>query len=342
MKRKVENWSLEKLLKERTRISFPEYQREKKLWSPEKKGLLIDTILEDIDIPKLYFNQTADGNYEVVDGQQRLWTIWEFLTGEFTYKGHKFAKLTKSQQDSIRKYNLQITVFEDANDAYLRKLFVRLQIALLLVTGEKLHALSGVMKDFVFGKMVSHAFIKALGIPTRRYAKQTLCAQICINSFMKAKPGVGTFATTRYENLQHFFQEYGQPQGQDKEFFQTRTDRIQTVMGELSKAFGARAAELTNRSYILSLYLFFEELLGDKDELPKAERKTFVEFAFRLWKRLREEAKKGFDRTNKELYTFGTYLSSAPTEKYQIERRHQKLREYYQYFTKTSGTIKGD
>ena len=55
MKRHVENWPLERVLRERTRISFPEYQREKKLWSSDKKSLLIDTILEDIDIPKLYF-----------------------------------------------------------------------------------------------------------------------------------------------------------------------------------------------------------------------------------------------------------------------------------------------
>lgn len=342
MKRKVENWSLEKVLKERTRISFPEYQREKKLWSPEKKSRLIDTILEDIDIPKLYFNQTADGNYEVVDGQQRLWTIWEFLTGEFAYKGNKFAKLTNSQRDWIKQYKLQITVFEDADDAYLRKLFVRLQIALLLVTGEKLHALSGAMKEFVFGKMVSHRFIKALGIPTRRFAKQTLCAQICINSFMRSKPGIESFVTTRYENLQHFFQEYGQPQAKDKEFFETRTSKIQIVLNELSKAFGDRASELKNRSYILSLYLFFEELLGNKDEFPKADSERFAEFSFKLWKRLREEAKKGFDRTNKELYTFGTYLSSAPTEKYQIDRRNQKLLEYYDHFKNTGGTIKGD
>src|SRR5438876_2550696 len=227
MKRHVENWPLERVLRERTRISFPEYQREKKLWSQDKKSLLIDTILEDIDIPKLYFNRTAKGNYEVVDGQQRLWTIWEFLTGEFTYKGRTFAKLTAAQQRWIKQYELQITVFEDAEDSYLRKLFVRLQIALLLVAGEKLHALSGAMKDFIFGPMVSRPFIKALDISDRRYAKQTLCAQICINSFTRAKLGDAVFATTRYENLQYFFQEYAQPQGKDKQFFDTMTAKIE-------------------------------------------------------------------------------------------------------------------
>src|SRR5258708_38841593 len=115
MKRRIENWSLEKILKERTRISFPEYQREKSLWSPEKKSLLIDTILEDIDIPKLYFNRTPDGNYEVVDGQQRLWTIWEFFAGEFPNKTRKFSELSAAQQRTIKDYTLQITVFEDAD-----------------------------------------------------------------------------------------------------------------------------------------------------------------------------------------------------------------------------------
>ncbi|MFY9607183.1 MAG: hypothetical protein WAU45_01050 [Blastocatellia bacterium] len=54
MKRKVQDWSVPKLHRERTRIVFPEYQREKQLWSREMKAKLIDTIFRDIDIPKLY------------------------------------------------------------------------------------------------------------------------------------------------------------------------------------------------------------------------------------------------------------------------------------------------
>lgn len=339
MKRKIENWTLEKVLKERPNISFPEYQREKSLWSNEKKSLLIDTILEDIDIPKLYFNRTAPNNYEVVDGQQRLWAIWEFFGGEFNYKKQKFSDLTSSQQSVIKSYTLQITVFDDADEAYLRKLFVRLQIALLLVTGEKLHAASGEMKNLVFDKLSHHKFIKALKISPKRFSKQTLCAQICINSFTRAK--LSSFISTRYENLVHFFQEYSQPQGKDKEFFDSQSQEVVRVLNELWRIFERRAGELTNRSYILSIYLFIEELLGGLDELTEAERRTFISFTFRLWKRLKEEAKKGFDRTNKELYTFGTYLSSAPTEKYQIENRHHKLKDYYAFFKET-GKIKGD
>src|SRR5207247_111793 len=107
IKRKVEDWSVEKLDKERPRISFPEYQREKSLWSVEKKGMLIDSILKEIDIPKLYFNRLQNNDIEVIDGQQRLWSIWEFLDGKFQYhiEGQKryFSQMTSAQQRAIRE-----------------------------------------------------------------------------------------------------------------------------------------------------------------------------------------------------------------------------------------------
>jgi hypothetical protein len=191
VKRTVENWSIEDLNKERTRISFPEYQREKSLWPVEKKSLLIDSILRSIDIPKIYFNLLKDQNIEVRDGQQRLWSVWEFLDDEFPYsvdgKKQFFSKLTPAQRKKIRDYTFQITVLEDADDDYLRMLFVRLQLGLLLLTGEKLNAATGKMKKLVFRKLAEHTFIRSIGIPARRFAKPTLCAQICINSFTREK-----------------------------------------------------------------------------------------------------------------------------------------------------------
>src|SRR5438128_10172722 len=121
MKRKVENWSVEKLHKQRTIISFPEYQRQDNLWSEEKKSLLIDSILKNIDIPKLYFNRTTDANYEVVDGQQRLWSIWQFLDDVYPLKidgKGKFSDLSRVAQDTITEYVLQVSVLEEADDEY--------------------------------------------------------------------------------------------------------------------------------------------------------------------------------------------------------------------------------
>jgi hypothetical protein len=343
MKRKVEDWSIEKLVREHPRISFPDYQREPHLWSLQEKGRLIDSILQNIDIPKLYFNRTVNGDFEAVDGQQRLWAIWGFLADEYECRVDgklvKFSQLSPAKKAVIRNFTLQVTVLEDAEEEYLRLLFLRLQLGLLLITGEKLHAASGAMKDLVFNKLAHHQFIKNLGIPAKRFAKETLCAQIAINSFTRAK--IGKFARTRYEDLEQFFLEYAHPQAKDLEFFRDNARRISNVMDKLWEGFGHRAKDLKNRSYALSVYLFLEEMLSETDALSANEIKKFVQFVFALWQRLRQEAKAGFDRKNKELYTFERLLSSASGEKYQIERRHEKLKEYYDHFKRT-GKIKGD
>ncbi len=340
MKRKIVNWSVAQLYKERTHISFPEYQREKSLWPTHKKSLLIDSILYDLDIPKLYFYQLKGGSFEVIDGQQRLWSIWEFLDDEYAYErgtGDKvlFSRMPASEQAHITNYTLQITLIEDADEEYLRLLFVRLQLGLLLTAGEKLHAATGRMKNFVFDKLSVHSFVERVGIPERRFAKPTLCAQICINSFTRQK--LKRFARTRYEDLSYFFIEYSDPRGKDLEFFQSQTKRILEVVDRLAIIFGDRANRLKNRSFILSVYLLVEE----RDDIVVKGKKLFADFVFLLWSRLKAEGDLGMDRQNRDLYFFDTLLSSAPGEAYQIERRHAKLVEFFEHYKRT-GKIKGD
>ncbi|WP_394708360.1 DUF262 domain-containing protein [uncultured Desulfuromusa sp.] len=70
----------------------PPYQRMGGVWTKEKKQLLIDSILNDYDIPKIYFHlydreKASESGYEhaVIDGRQRLETIWEFVDGNFLF-----------------------------------------------------------------------------------------------------------------------------------------------------------------------------------------------------------------------------------------------------------------
>jgi len=352
MKRRFEQWTVEKIYTNREQISFPEYQREPKLWSLKDKQLLIDSILIDMDIPKLYFNEIKREEFEVVDGQQRLWAIWQFLDNEYKFEteskdkkfqelnGKKFKEFPSDVQIQIRSYKMQITIITNASERDLRELFLRLQLGLLLVTGEKLHASVGLMKDFIFKKMFRHQFIQAVKIAERRFAKQTLCAQICINSFSRAN--INEFSRTRFEDLKYFFEANSNLAGSELKFFEERTKHIMTVLDYLSTHFKEKAKELRNRSFILSVYLFVEELIKNhqKREIDNIMPK-FVEFSLQLLKRLKAEAKAGFDRKNKELYVFESYLSNAPGERYQIERRHEKLSEFFEYFQK-HGKIMGD
>jgi uncharacterized protein with ParB-like and HNH nuclease domain len=51
------------------------------VWPQDKKQLLIDTILRGWKLPKFYFAKTSEApeEFEVVDGQQRLATSFEFF-----------------------------------------------------------------------------------------------------------------------------------------------------------------------------------------------------------------------------------------------------------------------
>jgi len=299
----------------------------------------------------LYFNQPdkKKDDFEVIDGQQRLWAIWDFFGDVYSVTSNgnelKFSELTdrkyKTIKNTIEKYKLQITVFEEADRDYLSELFMRLQWGLLLVTGEKLNAASGEMKRFVFDQLAKRNFIQELGLPKARtrYARETLCAQICINSFSRAQYD-GAFTRTRYEDLLDFFKAYSHPTGKDKVFFTQQTTKITTVVDELWRAFGEDTENFSNRSYLLSVYLLFEELAGKDGKVTDKIRKEFSEFVTTFWQQLKDEAKKGFNRTDEELYRFQAYLSSAPTERYQIEKRHSALEEYYAYYKK-HGKIKG-
>lgn len=343
MKRKVEEWTIEKIFEKRDQILTADFQREPKLWSQKDMELLIDSILMDIDIPKLYFAYEKPDEYEIIDGQQRLIAIWGFVGNRYTLRdrGNKrFDELDPKLQKKILEYELQIAIITGADEDYLRELFLRLQLGLLLVTGEKLHAKTGVMKDFVFRKMKGHPFFKLVNIPDRRYAKETLCAQICINSFSRQKDE--EFSRTRYEDLSKFFEEYTNPKGPDLSFFEDKCKSIMDVLATLNDYFKGRDSGLRNRSFILSVYLFVEELVkGQQKAKVKEIMPIFVAFVSKLLERLKEEAKLGIKRKNEELYKFESYLSNAPGEKYQIERRHNELKEFFEYYQKT-GKIKGD
>ena len=78
-------WPLISIFGIRERINTnPDFQRPA-VWGKAQKQLLIDTILRNYDIPKLYWSKTGikPDTYNVVDGQQRLRAIWEYFNNEF-------------------------------------------------------------------------------------------------------------------------------------------------------------------------------------------------------------------------------------------------------------------
>jgi hypothetical protein len=119
----------------------PAYQRGP-IWSINHQQLFIDSILRGYDIPKLYLRKLAEGGaytWEVIDGQQRLRAIWDFMTDVFPLsddsdpvEGHKLAGLSFSDlhyslKDTFLAYTLSIVEVAKAEDQEVEDMFLRLQ-----------------------------------------------------------------------------------------------------------------------------------------------------------------------------------------------------------------------
>ncbi len=64
----------------------PEYQRHFIYAIKKKEAPVIDSILKGYPLGLIYFNKTATGQYEVLDGQQRITSIGRFLSNRFSIK----------------------------------------------------------------------------------------------------------------------------------------------------------------------------------------------------------------------------------------------------------------
>ena len=58
------------------------YQR-KLVWTIEEKQQFVNSILSDYPVPLFLLATTSDGKYEIIDGMQRLNSIFSFIKGEF-------------------------------------------------------------------------------------------------------------------------------------------------------------------------------------------------------------------------------------------------------------------
>jgi hypothetical protein len=220
------------------------------------------------------------------------------------------------------------------HDEELNLLFLRLQIASILNAGEKLHAMTGEMRDWIFNTAVSHDFFKKIKIPQRRYAKEQVAAQITLNVFSKRNNG--EFQRSRYIDLQDLFKRYNKLSPTDRKSIK----EIENIYGEIVKHLGDKLKYVSNRAIAVSVYLFVSELTEQRKE---KEIKVFAEFFVEFLRTLRWQIPKGvgMDSAYYDLLKFQTNITQAAGEKTAIQKRHDFLNRYF-YFYKENGIIIGD
>lgn len=85
----------------------PPYQREF-IYNSKQRNAVIDTITKEFPLNVMYWAVRDDGNFEIIDGQQRTISICQYIKGDFSYKSRYIHNLQDDEQKKILGYELMI------------------------------------------------------------------------------------------------------------------------------------------------------------------------------------------------------------------------------------------
>ena len=193
----------------------PVYQRNGDVWSLEKRQLLMDSILNDYDIPKIYFhalnqsnasNKNREFDYAIIDGRQRLEALWGFmndewsLSADFEYLADKTVKAGGLRYSNLARnypelkvffdsFNLPITVVETDDIDLIEDMFSRLNEAVPLNAAEKRNSLGGQMASCIRDVAENEFFTRCLKLTNKRYQHREIAARLLFIEYSIKKYG---------------------------------------------------------------------------------------------------------------------------------------------------------
>jgi hypothetical protein len=114
----------------------PPFQREF-VYGDKERNAVIDTVTKNFPLNVMYWAVREDGNFEVIDGQQRTISICQYVNRDFSINGLAFQNLTNDKQKQILDYDLMI-YFCSGTDSEKLEWFKTINIAGKELTNQEL------------------------------------------------------------------------------------------------------------------------------------------------------------------------------------------------------------
>jgi hypothetical protein len=173
----------------------PDFQRGD-VWTPPKQKRLIDSVLRGWHIPPVHLVARAGGLSDVLDGQQRLTAIRDFLRGDFAIDGSiephdaeikalhglRYGELPDQVKKRIKRFTIRVFELTDYSPDEPHELFFRLNQPTNLTEAEKRNAFIGLprnqVKDLVRLASAHGMTVDRVGFSNARMAYDDVLARV--------------------------------------------------------------------------------------------------------------------------------------------------------------------
>ena len=316
-------------IRRKTINTNPDYQRPA-VWTRSQKQLLIDSMLREYDIPKMYLHKTGKDaagkdTFDVIDGQQRLRTIWEFFDGGFALAkdgdpvegmeiaGKKYTDLDFDLRDKIDTYNLDFVILDEVTDDEIGEMFLRLQNGTTLKAQEKRNAYPGNMRNYIKELATHPFFVNVVNFQNSRFAHEHVAAQLCLLTIN------GDICDIKDRNLNAMYM--------DNQDFDSNGDvakKIRKVLNYLLAMFPEKAPEL-KRYNVVSLYALVKDLM--ENYAIKGREKEIAKWFIEFETMRAVEAEKPEDEQDPRLAIYQARTKDSTDGMDSLRYRHEFLKE---------------
>lgn len=89
----------------------PAFQREF-IYKDKQRDEVLNTIMKSFPLNVMYWVKDDNGNYEVLDGQQRTISICQYVNGDYSINHMTYGNLTQTEREQILDYKLMVYICE--------------------------------------------------------------------------------------------------------------------------------------------------------------------------------------------------------------------------------------
>jgi hypothetical protein len=270
----------------------PPFQR-KPVWVAKQKSYLIESILLGLPVPEVYVQQAVsdegDTNYAIVDGQQRIRTILQFigvdedpdeqqhnkfaldrLERESYWYNKRFADLTSDEKRSFYGYKIAVRTLNTNSDEEVRDMFRRLnkfltplnaqELRNAIYTGPFIRLVESLADDPYWAE---NKIVTATQI--RRMVDLQFVSELLIGVMHGPQGGSARIVDEYYENYEDFEQEFPSQKRSRSRFDATLTE-IKKLLPRLKET------RWSNLADFYSLFVATAALLREHDLTRAQER----------------------------------------------------------------------